>query len=166
MDLVSQDGGRSRRSGSSDFCVQATRRCQTEHLRLVGAENFEPAGERVLNQTYGLDADVAEHLHHAFGDRAVGVAKLAESALGARFHPQHPYLEAEVVYVTRFEFAERASDVLTRRLPLALLDKDAAIAALPRVIELMANELGWNRQRRDEEREISLQRLAGCDLKN
>ena len=144
------------------FALKPVRSCQTDRLRLVGAENFEAAGERVLNRTYGLDADVADHLHHAFGDQAVGVAKLAESGLGARLHPQHPYLEAEVVYVTRHEFAERASDVLTRRLPLALLDKAAAIAVLPRVIALMANELGWNQQRRDEEQEMSLLRLHGA----
>jgi len=144
------------------FACKPARTCQTDHLRLVGAEHFEAAGERVLNRTYGLDADVAEHLHYSFGDQAVSIAKLAESALGARLHPHHPYLEAEVVYVTRHEFAERASDVLTRRLPLALLDKAAAIVALPRVVELMANELGWNQQRRDEEREMSLLRLHGA----
>ncbi len=146
----------------NSFAFKPARVCQTDHLRLVGAENFEAVGERVLNRTYGLDADVADHLHHAFGDRAVTVAKLAESGLGARLHPQHPYLEAEVVYVAREEFAERASDVLTRRLPLALLDKAAAITALPRVIELMAKEHGWNQQRRDEEQEMSLQRLYGA----
>ena len=144
------------------FAFNPARGCQTAHLRLVGAENFETAGERVLNQTYGFDADVAEHLHHAFGDRAVSVAKLADFGLGARLHPHHPYLEAEVVFVTRFEFAERAADVLTRRLPLALLDKAAAITALPRVIELMASELGWTQSRRNDELEMSLLRLNGA----
>lgn len=51
-------------------------------------------------------------------------------------------MEAEVVYATVHEFAERASDVLTRRIPLALLDTAAAKTALPRVIELMAKAVG------------------------
>ena len=38
-------------------------------------------------------------------------------------------MEAEVVYATVHEFAERASDVLTRRIPLALLDTAAAKTA-------------------------------------
>lgn len=146
----------------ASFALRPLRPCQTAHLRLHGAEHFEPAGERVLKQTYGLDEDVAEHLHHAFGDQAVAVAKLAESALGRRLHPQHPYLEAEVVYAVRHEFAERAADVLTRRLPLALLDKDAARLALPRVIELMAGELGWTPARCGEEMAICEQRLNGA----
>jgi len=141
------------------FAFKLARACQTDHLRLVGAENFEAAGERVLNRTYGLDADVAYHLHHAYGDQAVAVAKLAESALGTRLHRQHPYIEAEVVYTVRHEFAERASDVLTRRLPLAMLDEAAAIAVLPRVIELMADELGWSPKRCTDELKMSMQRL-------
>lgn len=64
---------------------------------------------------YGLAADVANRLHHAYGDQAQAVAELA-AGLGARLHPDHPYLEAEVIYAVRHEFAERASDVVTRRL--------------------------------------------------
>ena len=68
-------------------------------------------------------------------------------------------MEAEVVYATVHEFAERASDVLTRRIPLALLDTAAAKTALPRVIELMAGVLHWNQERCAEELELSMQRL-------
>lgn len=142
------------------FLLGPARACYTSRFALVGAENFEARGELALIEAYGLAPDVAQHLHHAYGDQAVAVAKLAQSGLAARLHPEHPYLEAEVIYAARNEFAERASDVLTRRLALALLDNAAAIAALPRVIELMAAELGWDRQRRDQEMELSMQRLT------
>lgn len=146
----------------ASFGFKPQRACQTGHLRLVGAENFEPAGERVLNQTYGFDADVAHHLHHAFGDQAVRIARLATSGFGARLHARHPYLEAEVLYAARHEFAERASDVLTRRIPLALLDNAAAKEALPRVVELMAIELGWDQARCAMEVAMGMQRLNGA----
>lgn len=127
------------------------RGCHTDHLPLVGAENFDPRGEYVLMRNYGLDADVARHLLCAYGDQATRVAELAKGGLGSRLHPGHPFIEAEVVYAVRHEFAERAADVLVRRTTLALLDKAAAQAAEPRVIELMAAELGWNQGQRQEE---------------
>jgi glycerol-3-phosphate dehydrogenase len=113
-----------------------------------------------LIDDYAIDADVAAHLHRAFGDQAKRVAELAREGYGARLHPRHPYIEAEVVYAARHEFAERVSDVLTRRIPLALLDNAAARAAVPRAVSLMASEHNWNQQRSDEEAAISIERLS------
>jgi len=48
-----------------------------------------------------------------------------------------------VIYACR-EYACSAIDVLARRLRLAFLNVHAAEEALPRVIEIMARELGWN----------------------
>jgi len=52
----------------------------------------------------------------------------------------------QVVFACR-EYACSAVDVLARRLRLAFLNVHAAEEALPRVIEIMARELGWNAQR-------------------
>ncbi|MDR3672615.1 MAG: FAD-dependent oxidoreductase [Holophaga sp.] len=134
--------------------------CQTRDMPLVGAEQFDPAAEQTMVAGAGLAPDIARHLHHAFGDQAPRVVELAQNGLGARLHPAHPFIEAEVVYAARNEFAERASDVLTRRLPLALLDNAAAQAALPRVVERMAAELGWDEARCHEEIAMSMQRLT------
>ena len=134
--------------------------CHSEKFPLVGAKNFDRQGEKLLIRRYGFDPDVAYHFHHAYGDQASNVADLSRSGLGARLHPDHPFLEAEIVYAARHEFAERACDVLARRIPLAFLDNAAAKAVLPRVIELMAGELGWSQERRNEEMELSMQRLT------
>lgn len=147
-----------------DHAIQAcgltrSRGCRTAQLPLVGAELFDPQGESTLMQHYALDADVAHHLHHSYGDRATRVADLAGAGLAARLHPDHPFIEAEVVYATRHEFAQRALDVLVRRTALALLDIAAAQAAVPRVVELMATELGWDQQRRHEEIALAGYRL-------
>jgi glycerol-3-phosphate dehydrogenase len=140
------------------FGCRPARTCQTGNLRLVGAEQFDPANEGNLVKHHGLAADVARHLHHAFGDQAARVAGLAQSGLGARLHPAQPFIEAEVA--ARHEFAERAADVLIRRLPLGLLDNAAARAALPRVVELMAAERGWDQGRCHEEFSNSMRRLT------
>jgi glycerol-3-phosphate dehydrogenase len=128
--------------------------CRTLDLRLHGADRYSSEIFRVLTRDHGLEADIAEHLQHAFGDQAMSVARLAEEGFSARLHPEHPYIEAEVVYAARHEFAERASDVITRRIPLSILDDAAARAALPRVVELMAGEHGWDEERCRQETEL------------
>ena len=109
-----------------------------------------------------MPTDVAEHLHQCFGDRAGKVAALAHAGHAARLHARHPYIEAEVVYAARHEYAQRAIDVLTRRLPLALVDLAAARAALPRVIDIMAKELGWDATRLEKERATAEERLGAA----
>ncbi|HLU82434.1 MAG TPA: glycerol-3-phosphate dehydrogenase C-terminal domain-containing protein, partial [Trueperaceae bacterium] len=113
---------------------------RTASLPLIGGESFAPDGAATLQADYGLAADTAEHLHHAYGDRAHLVAELARSGLGERLAAGHPYLEAEVVYVRDHEDAHFADDVLSRRLRLAFLDKAAALAAKDRVEELLAGD--------------------------
>ena len=140
--------------------LRAASPCRTLDLRLVGAEHFSPDIFSALTRDYGIAADIARHLQHSFGDQAMSVARLAASgALGQRLHPDHPYIEAEVVYAARHELAERASDVLARRVSLALLDNAAARAALPRVVELMAIEHGWDEARGKQEMELALEGL-------
>jgi glycerol-3-phosphate dehydrogenase len=131
--------------------------CRTLDLRLHGAGNYSSEISRVLIHDYGIKADVAEHLQHAFGDRAMNVARLAGEGLGARLHPDHPYIEAEVVYAVRHELAECAADVLMRRIPLFILDEAAARAALPRVVELMAGEHAWDDARCRRETELFME---------
>ncbi len=134
--------------------------CRTERLPLVGAAAYEPDGDKVLAEAYGLDADVARHLHRSYGDQAPAVARLATGRLGERLHPDHPFLEAEVVYGIRNEMARRIMDVLARRIPLAQLDHRAAQTALPRVLALAAEELGWDASERKTEAAIAAERLS------
>ncbi len=126
---------------------------KTDELPLVGGAHFTPTGAGALQEAYGFDADVAAHLHTAYGDRADAVAQLArERGLEARLAPDHPILEAEVPWAAEHELAATSVDVLARRTRLAFLDTDAALAALPRVGELLQASLGWDDARRDEDR--------------
>ncbi len=144
------------------YNLKPPHKCQTQRLPLVGAENFAPEISQVLTKDYGLASDIAYHLHYSFGDRAMCIARLASEGFGRRLHPEHPFIEAEVVYASRHEFAERASDVLTRRIPLALLDISAARLVVPRVVELMAKEFGWDGERCHQETEMSMRRLQAA----
>ena len=58
-----------------------------------------------------------------------------------------------------------AVDVLARRTRLAFVDMDKATAAVPRVVEIMGDALGWSSAKRAEEKAKAAEFLAtmkGC----
>lgn len=133
--------------------------CQTEQLPLLGSAAYSETGEQKLTEQYGFAADITAYLNRTYGDQADKVAALTLEGFAARLVENHPVLEAEVLYAARCELAERVVDVLARRMPLALLDTEAAKQAVPRVLEIMAKELSWDEQRCAEEVEWTEQRL-------
>lgn len=78
---------------------------------------------------------------------------LSESYTGeeALLVPDYPIIEAEVVFGVRHDWVVRPEDFLARRCRLAFLNKDVALRAIPRVVQLMAQELHWNRARQSAE---------------
>jgi glycerol-3-phosphate dehydrogenase len=134
--------------------------CRTEHLRIIGGADYRADGDLDLVRQFDLAADVAAYLHRTYGDQAGQVALLAKQGYGARLVENHPLLDAEVLYAVRHELAERVIDVLARRTPLALLDTAAARQAAPRVLQIMAAELGWDTQRCDAEARLVEKRLT------
>lgn len=133
--------------------------CVTNHTPVAGGLDYQADGAATLIQEFDLDADIAENLNQAYGDRSKMVAGLAAAGFGTRLHPNHPFIEAEIIYSLSKEFAVRAIDVLARRTPLALIDKEAAAVAAPRVIELMAGKLGWDKSRCEIEMNLVSNRL-------
>lgn len=63
--------------------------------------------------------------------------------MAKKLHPEFPYIDAEVRYGIR-EYALTAIDMIARRLRLAFLNVQAAQEALPEIISIMAEELGWD----------------------
>ncbi|KAG2438924.1 hypothetical protein HYH02_010718 [Chlamydomonas schloesseri] len=109
-----------------------------------GGGSSSVSGSRVV-----IGEDTAAHLAQAYGSRAGRVLQTAtDRGLGSRLVAGHPFLEAEVVYAVRHEYCHTPQDFLARRTRLAFLDARAALAALPRVVELMAAECGWDGARR------------------
>ncbi|XP_067934879.1 glycerol-3-phosphate dehydrogenase, mitochondrial-like isoform X2 [Watersipora subatra] len=137
-----------------DTCdLKPKRSCQTLGLTLDGGHEWSPTMHIRLVQDFGLDVKVAEHLSRTYGDRAPKVCKLAQMTgrawpvVGRRLHPEYPYIEAEVLWAVRVEYARRALDVVARRTRLAFLNVAAAEQALPRIVEIMGKELGWDAQK-------------------
>lgn len=73
-------------------------------------------------------------------------------------------IEAEVRYAVRNEYAQTAIDVIARRCRLSFLNAQAALDALPRVVELMAEELHWSPARAKAETAAGTEFLLSMGL--
>ncbi len=144
--------------------------CQTHQVRLVGAHGYSKTLFINLIQHFGLETEVAKHLADNYGDRAWTVAALSSPTeerfpvRGRRLSPLYPFVDGEVRYAVRHEFAQRAVDVIARRTRLSFLNAQAALEALPKVIDLMAEELHWDGKRKEVEWKDSVQFLASMGL--
>jgi len=123
-----------------------------------------------LCQKYDLAFDVAKHLAKTYGTRAGDVLKYVEegevkgsrSGLykhyprlyeGAAATTGYPYLEAEVRYACAHEYAVSPADIVARRTRLAYVNSTAAKLTLPRVVDIMADCLGWDKAQANRELE-------------
>ncbi|KAJ6016702.1 Glycerol-3-phosphate dehydrogenase [Penicillium sp. IBT 35674x] len=144
--------------------------CQTHQVRLIGAHGFSKTLFINLIQHYGLETDVAKHLTESYGDRAWQVAALSSPTnarfpvRGQRISALYPFVDGEVRYAIRHEYAQTAVDVIARRTRLAFLNAEAALEALPTVIDLMAEELSWSNQRKELEWNDSMSYLRSMGL--
>ncbi|KAK7403587.1 mitochondrial glycerol-3-phosphate dehydrogenase [Neonectria punicea] len=144
--------------------------CQTHKVRLVGAHGFSNTLFIPLIQHFGVETEVAKHLTESYGDRAWTVAALCKltdkrfPARGERISHLYPFVDGEIRYAVQHEYAQTAVDVLARRTRLAFLNAQAALEALPKVIDIMAEELKWDRHRQDHEWKESVAFLESMGL--
>ncbi|KAF2722422.1 DAO-domain-containing protein [Polychaeton citri CBS 116435] len=144
--------------------------CKTHEVRLVGAHGFSKTLFINVIQHYGIETEVAKHLCTAYGDRAWTVAALCEPTeqrypvRGKRISELYPFVDGEVRYAVRHEYARAAIDVLARRTRLAFLNAQAALEALPNIIDLMGEELNWSQARKDVEWKNSVTFLGSMGL--
>ncbi|KDE04235.1 glycerol-3-phosphate dehydrogenase [Microbotryum lychnidis-dioicae p1A1 Lamole] len=140
-----------------EYGLQPMRGCVTTKLRLLGSHGWSKMMFIKLIQQFGLESDVAKHLTDTYGDRAWAVCSMAEPTglrwpvHGKRLDPVYPYIEAEVTWACRREYAATAVDVIARRTRLSFLNAEAALEALPTVIDIMAKELGWSKAQQNQQ---------------
>ncbi|PFH57440.1 hypothetical protein XA68_15058 [Ophiocordyceps unilateralis] len=138
--------------------------CRTRHVPVIGAHGYSPDLPSQLTEHYGVDNDIAYHLSTNYGDRAWAVLSDPRPSAKTRLSPSFPFIEAEIRYAVRHEAACTAADVISRRMRLSFLDVDQALQALPRVIDVMADELGWPRSRRHREWNATVRFLRSMGL--
>jgi glycerol-3-phosphate dehydrogenase len=141
-------------------------KCKTSETSLIGADragvvcgqNFDRICV-TLRGHYGLSNEIARHLVSNYGTRALQIAEIAvhrknfvdKAGHPLRLSPSYPFLDAEIAFAVEQEYALKAVDILARRTRLAFIDEKAARKAIPKVVELMAKMLGWNRHRITQE---------------
>ncbi|CAF3532118.1 unnamed protein product [Fusarium graminearum] len=137
--------------------------CCTRNIPLIGAHGYSTSLASQLMEMYPIDADVADHLAHNYGDRAWTVLSTNPS-LNTRLVSGLPYLESEVAHGIRNEAACTVADIIARRTRLSFLDSSKALQALPRVIDIAATELQWSKARKAQEKADSIAFLASMGL--
>ena len=137
----------------------------TDGMYLEGGHTWTPTQFIRLVQDIGVDSDVAKHLSETYGDRAFSVVKMCSLTgqrwpiAGKRLHDEYPYIEAEVKYACRVEMAATAVDIIARRLRLSFLNVQAAEEALPRIVDIMGEELKWSKAEKAKQQETALEFL-------
>jgi glycerol-3-phosphate dehydrogenase len=110
----------------------AEKPCVTAHLNIHG---FHRASEKFGHLwAYGSDAPMVQDLERS------------EPRWADPLDRALPYTGAEVIWAVRHEMAQTIEDVLARRTRALFLNARTALRMADRVVELMAQELGRDRQ--------------------
>mmetsp|Transcript_12491 Transcript_12491/g.18675 ORF Transcript_12491/g.18675 Transcript_12491/m.18675 type:complete len:907 (-) Transcript_12491:83-2803(-) len=139
--------------------------CNTLDIKLHGGEGYHKSLSTQLIQKYGVSEEVANHLVKTYGGRVWEVVEKCKPTgkqwprYGVQLVEGYPYIEAEIRFACQ-EYACTIEDVLSRRTRLAFLNSEAAQEALPRVADIMAEELGWNKATKKEQIKCAQKYLA------
>jgi len=121
-----------------------------------------------LNSLTNLNLSLSNHLFHYYGSKSIELIEYGKKKLGKNWNrklsDKFDFIEAEVVHHARSEYACRATDVIAYRTNLMLLDRSEAIKAVPRVVDLLGDELGWNSRRRQIETAKCLAYIDKCTI--
>ena len=124
--------------------------CITKNLKIHG---YMPANLNNHLSKYGSDEPEISQVIEEFPE------------WGKKLDERFPYLRVEVIWAVRHEMARTVEDVLARRLRILFLDARAAMDLSVAVAQLMANELGYDRQWQESQvkefKELALQYLPG-----
>ncbi|RSL81297.1 hypothetical protein CEP52_017232 [Fusarium oligoseptatum] len=151
-------------SGTGLLGFTTTGRCCTRNVTLVGAHGYWSSLASRLMEVFPIDSDIAHHLATNYGDRAWALLAISPR-LNTRLVAGLPFIEAEITHGVRSEAACTAADVIARRTRLSFLDASKALQVLPRVIDIMADELHWTAARKEQELAESIRFLDSMGLK-
>ncbi|AEH08809.1 MULTISPECIES: glycerol-3-phosphate dehydrogenase/oxidase [Protofrankia] len=127
----------------------------TDRVPLLGADGY-PAlwnAREALARSAGIHVARVEHLLTRYGTLTQEVLALVRQRpeLARPVRGADTYLAAEAVYAASHEGALHLDDVLTRRTRISIETWDRGLEAAADVAELVAPELGWDRQTIDVE---------------
>ena len=93
--------------------------CVTKGIKLVGGDGYHALLYVQLVQKYGISQQIAQHLCHTYGAAAFAVCESAKKNVGKTLYDGYPFIEAEIEYAAKHEYAVTVKDMLTLRMRLA-----------------------------------------------
>ncbi|AFZ48788.1 homodimeric glycerol 3-phosphate dehydrogenase (quinone) [Cyanobacterium stanieri PCC 7202] len=91
-------------------------------IPVAGGENYDFDDlDQKLSATIEDEA-IRHHLINYYGSRAIVIQDIIQESGLERLAPQYPFITAEVIYVYRYEMAQKPEDILSRRFRLTFLD--------------------------------------------
>jgi glycerol-3-phosphate dehydrogenase len=140
---------------------RVARRAPTDAEPLPGgaAQDLEVLVAEITRE--GFSPETARHLVRAYGTEAVAVMNLAQSdpSLAEPIVGGHPAVRAELVHALRREMAITLCDLMIRRTHLFYEVLGHAVPEAPAVVDLAAEELGWDAGRKASELAAYLQEI-------
>ncbi|SCV06223.1 LANO_0H24806g1_1 [Lachancea nothofagi CBS 11611] len=146
--------------------------CVTKKIKLAGAEGWDPNFVAMLAQKYRLSSKMAEHLANSYGTRSPIICEMFKIddrnqlpvTFGGRENVtvyqnvnfdsfRYPFTIAELKYSVKYEYTRTALDFLMRRTRFGFLDARQALAAVDGTVSVMGDELNWDDNRRQSERQ-------------
>ncbi|OMJ75489.1 hypothetical protein SteCoe_25338 [Stentor coeruleus] len=121
---------------------------------LVFLRNKEDPDQKINLPKY-ISEKTFDYLTNHYGNHANIVAALGEKKLINNM----PFIEGEVRYAIKHEYALHPIDVVARRIRLALIDYKSCKFVLKKVTRIMAEELNWTEAKKEAEYEKSLKHL-------
>lgn len=101
-----------------------------------------------------LREDVAEHLYQQYGRGAIKILELIkeDKTLKHKILEDYYFIDAEIIYILRYELTTHLIDVFCRRTEMALwIDHRRILKAAERVTEIMAKEYLWDDNKKNAE---------------
>ena len=139
------------------------RECITDRIPLAGADGYLARSNQraLLSRRAGLSVGRIDHLLGRYGGLVDEVLALLEGRpeLAQPLEGADDFLTAEVVHAVTHEGARHLDDVLTRRTRISIETFDRGVGAARPTARLMADELGWDDARTEEEVDHYLRRV-------
>ncbi|MCP9754221.1 FAD-dependent oxidoreductase [Lacihabitans sp. CCS-44] len=122
--------------------------CKTKDFKLLGSQNVFQT-----KRPENFPLECFEHLKSSYGDQTPKIMNLIENRpeLLSKIHVDYPFIKAEVIYTCQYEMAQTVRDFFARRTRWEILDWNACLESVESVLDLMAEELGWDEERKDKE---------------
>ncbi len=127
----------------------------TDRTLLHGANGYVPLTRQVeqISGRYGWSPETVDHLLNRYGSGISEIESIVDERedLADALRGAPEYVRAEIVQAARNEGVLHLEDVFETRTRMTFDQPDHGLAALDEVADLLAEELGWDEERRTRE---------------